>query len=154
MEYSIRVALPSDGEAMRSLLPRLASFDIPARRSAKDLWRGDEQSLQAWLDGEAPNCLAHVAVDANNAVLGLSLVSLREEMLSHEPSAHLEVLAVAREAEGKGIGRALIVAAENTAQERGALTMTLHVFANNTRARHVYEELGYSGEIIRYIKEL
>jgi ribosomal protein S18 acetylase RimI-like enzyme len=98
--------------------------------------------------------LAHVAVDANNAVLGLSLVRLREEMLSHEPSAHLEVLAVAREAEGKGIGRALIVAAENAAQERGALTMTLHVFANNTRARHVYEELGYSGEIIRYIKEL
>ncbi len=154
MEYSIRVALPSDGEPMRSLLPRLASFDIPARRSAEDLWRGDEQSLQAWLDGEAPDCLAHVAVDANNAVLGLSLGRLREEMLSHEPSAHLEVLAVVREAEGKGIGRALIVAAENAAQERGALTMTLHVFANNTRARHVYEELGYSGEIIRYIKEL
>ena len=154
MEYSIRVALPGDGEAMRSLLPRLASFDIPARRSAEDLWRGDEQILQTWLDGKAPDCLAHVAVDANNAVLGLSLVRLREEMLSHTPSAHLEVLAVAHEAEGKGIGRALIVAAENAAQERGALTMTLHVFANNTRARYVYEELGYSGEIIRYIKDL
>ncbi len=87
-------------------------------------------------------------------MLGLSLVRFREEMLSHEPSAHLEVLAVAREAEGKGIGRALIVAAENAAQERGALTMTLHVFANNTRARYVYEKLGYSGEIIRYIKDL
>ncbi len=62
--------------------------------------RGDEQSLQTWLDGEAPDCLAHVAVDANNAVLGLSLIRLREEMLSHESSAHLEVLAVAREAEG------------------------------------------------------
>jgi ribosomal protein S18 acetylase RimI-like enzyme len=46
------------------------------------------------------------------------------------------------------------VAAENAAQERGALTMTLHVFANNTCARHVYEELGYSGEILRYIKDL
>ncbi|MFQ5759639.1 MAG: GNAT family N-acetyltransferase [Acidiferrobacterales bacterium] len=154
MEYSIRVALPSDGEAMQSLFPRLASFDIPARRSAEDLWREDEQSLQAWLDGEAPDCLAHVAVDANNTVLGLSLVRLRKEMLSHEPSAHLEVLAVAREAEGKGIGRALIVTAENAAQEWGAWTITLHVFANNTRARHVYEELGYSGEIIRYIKDL
>jgi GNAT superfamily N-acetyltransferase len=126
MQYRIRVALPSDGEAMRSLLPRLASFDIPTRRSAEDLWRGDEQILQAWLDGVAPDCLAHVA----------------------------EVLAVAREAEGKGIGRALIVAAENAAQERGAWSITLHVFANNTRARHVYEGLGYSGEIIRYIKDL
>ena len=154
MEYSIRVASASDGEAMRSLLPRLASFDIPARRSAEDLWRGDEEILQTWLDGEAPDCLAHVAVDTSDAVLGLSLVSLREEMLSHEPSAHLEVLAVAREAEGKGIGRALMVAAEKASQERGAFTMTLHVFANNTRARHVYEGLGYSGEIIRYIKDL
>ena len=154
MQYRIRVALPSDGEIMRSLLPRLASFDIPMRRSAEDLWRGDEQILQAWLDGDAPDCLAHVAVDMSDAVLGLSLVSLREEMLSHEPSAHLEVLAVAREAEGKGIGRALMVAAEKASQERGALTMTLHVFANNARARHVYEGLGYSGEIIRYIKDL
>jgi ribosomal protein S18 acetylase RimI-like enzyme len=36
----------------------------------------------------------------------------------------------------------------------GALTMTLHVFAANTRARGLYENTGYDGELMRYIKHL
>jgi ribosomal protein S18 acetylase RimI-like enzyme len=30
--------------------------------------------------------------------------------------------------------------------------MTLHVFANNERARSVYDRFGYSGELLRYVK--
>jgi ribosomal protein S18 acetylase RimI-like enzyme len=95
-----------------------------------------------------------VAVDTQNAILGVALVSLGEELLSHAPSAHLEVLVVAEGAEGNGIGQALVTEAETIARERGALSMTLHVFATNTRARQVYERLGYTGELIRYIKYL
>jgi ribosomal protein S18 acetylase RimI-like enzyme len=32
--------------------------------------------------------------------------------------------------------------------------MTLHVFANNERARSVYERTGYAGELLRYVKHL
>lgn len=154
MSYQIRQASPSDLEAMRSLLPRLAAFDLPARRSPEDLWRGDEQMLLRWLDGEEPNLTAHLAVDGDDSILGLAVVRLGEELLSHAPSAHLEVLAVATKAEGKGVGKALVAAAEQAAQARGAKTMTLHVFGVNTRARGLYEKLGYEGELMRYIKEL
>ncbi len=152
--FHIRKATPNETEAMLALFPRLADFEIPAQRIAKHLWQGDAALLRAWSRGEAPHCLVWVAVDDHNAILGVALVSLREELLSHEPSAHLEVIVVDDRAEGNGIGQALIREAEQAARERGALTMTLHVFASNTRARQVYERLGYSGELIRYIKYL
>jgi ribosomal protein S18 acetylase RimI-like enzyme len=66
----------------------------------------------------------------------------------------LEVIVVRDDAEGQGIGKALIGVIERAVQERGARSVTLHVFATNTRARAVYERLGYSGELIRYIKHL
>ena len=49
---------------------------------------------------------------------------------------------------------ALLDAAEKEAAAHGALTMTLHVFANNARARGFYDRAGYDGELMRYIKIL
>ena len=150
---SIREAFPADREGIRALLPRLAAFEIPARRNPEDLWRGDERVLLAWLDGGVPEGFAHVAVEQGQ-ILGIVFARLRTELLSGEPSAHLEVLAVADSAEGRGIATALVAASEQAADSRGATTMTLHVFASNTRARGLYEKLGYDGELIRFIKDL
>lgn len=154
MDYRIRQAVITDLDAMRELLPRLAAFDIPPRRSPEHLWHGDEQMLMNWAAGNEPDLVAHIAEADDGAVLGVVIIRTREELLSHEPSAHLEVLAVADGAEGKGIGKSLIDAAERSAREQGALTMTLHVFDVNTRARALYEKLGYNGELLRCIKEL
>jgi ribosomal protein S18 acetylase RimI-like enzyme len=137
-----------------ALMPRLAAFDVPESRNPVDLWRSDAAMFQRWLDGQAAECFVHVAVDGAQKILGFTLVSLRPELLSHEPSAHLEAIAVGEGAEGKGVGQALLAAAESEAKTHGALTITLHVFARNTRARDFYEKSGYDGELIRYIKEL
>ena len=140
--------------AMLDLFPRLAAFTLPERRAAEDLWRGDTDLLRLWSTGQAPQCLVQVAVNSEQTILGVVMAQLREELLSHEPSAHLEVIVVRDEAEGQGIGKALIQSMEQAVGERGACSITLHVFANNTRARAVYERLGYSGELMRYIKHL
>jgi ribosomal protein S18 acetylase RimI-like enzyme len=153
MSFQIRSAVSGDGEAMLALMPRLASFDLPKSRNPLDLWRSDAAMLQRWLDGEAAECFVHVAVDDAQKVLGFTLVSLRPELLSHEPSAHLEAIAVDGAAEGMGVGQALLAAAESEAKSQGAQSMTLHVFASNTRARAFYEQSGYNGELLRYIKE-
>jgi ribosomal protein S18 acetylase RimI-like enzyme len=154
MTYAIRAANPADLAAIQALFPRLAAFEIPPEREPADLWRGDAELLQQWAAGEVPECLVFVAVDTEQRMLGAAIARLREELLSHEPSAHLEVLVVADGAEGQGIGAALIAESERAVQAQGARSMTLHVFANNTRARRVYERMGYSGELIRYIKHL
>ena len=154
MSFQIRSAVSEDGEAILALMPRLAAFDVPKSRNPVDLWRSDAAMLQRWLDGEAAECFVQVAVDDAETMLGFTLVSLRPELLSHEPSAHLEAIAVGEGAEGMGVGQALLAAAESEARTQGAQTMTLHVFASNTRARGFYEQSGYDGELLRYIKEL
>lgn len=154
MSFQIRSGASEDGEAILALMPRLASFDVPESRNPVDLWRSDAAMFQRWLDGEAAECFVHVAVDDAQKVLGFTLVSLRPELLSHEPSAHLEAIVVGDAAEGMGVGQALLAAAENEAKSKGAQSITLHVFASNTRARGFYEKSGYDGELLRYIKEL
>ena len=153
MKFKIRSAQPSDGDAMMALMPRLAQFDVPASRNPEDLYRDDGKLLQRWLAGEE-ECLVQVAVTESNEVLGFTLVRLRPELLSHEPSSHLEAIAVTQQAEGKGVAKALLDAAERNATAHGALTMTLHVFASNTRARSFYGRSGYDGELMRYIKQI
>jgi len=154
MSFQIRSAVSEDGEAILALMPRLAAFNVPKSRNPVDLWRSDAAMLQRWLDGEAAECFVHVAVDDAETMLGFTLISLRPELLSHEPSAHLEAIAVGEGAEGMGVGQALLAAAESEAKAQGAQTITLHVFASNARARGFYEQSGYDGELLRYIKEL
>jgi ribosomal protein S18 acetylase RimI-like enzyme len=152
-DYRIVAADDSHGDAIVALMPRLAEFDLPASRNPRHLWEHDAEMFREWLRGEN-DCLVHAAVDDDGKVLGFTMVSLRPELLSHEPSAHLEAIALEPAAEGRGIAQALLAEAEASARARGALTMTLHVFAVNERARRLYERAGYDGELMRYIKPL
>ncbi len=154
MSFQIREAVGEDGDAILALMPRLASFNVPESRNPVDLWRSDAAMFERWRTGEAPECFVHVAEDEAQKVIGFTLTSLRPELLSHEPSAHLEAIAVGEGAEGLGVGQALLSAAEDEARTKGAKTITLHVFGVNTRARDFYEKSGYDGELIRYIKAL
>jgi ribosomal protein S18 acetylase RimI-like enzyme len=139
---------------MLALMPRLSDFEIPESRTPEHLWRDDAALLRRWISGNTNDCLVQVAEDGSGAIVGLTLVRVRPEPLSHEPSAHLEAIAVARETEGKGVAGELLAAAENEARHHGARSMTLHVFSTNSRARRFYERSGYFGEIIRYIKPM
>jgi ribosomal protein S18 acetylase RimI-like enzyme len=150
----IRPASPDDAPAIHVLLPRLAAFGPPPPRRPDELWAGDAELLTAWASGRAPDVRVHVALDATGTIVGVAMTRLRPEPLSHAPSAHLEVLALAAHAEGQGLGRALVDAAEATARDEGATSMTLHVFAVNHRARALYARLGYTEEILRAIKFL
>ncbi len=153
LRAAIREATPADLEAILALLPRLAAFDVPARRNPRHLWEGDAEIVCRWARGEAPDRQVLVAV-VSGEVRGVSVVTLRPELLSGEPSAHLEAFAVHERAEGAGIGSRLLAAAEREARKSGARSMTLHVFKANARALAVYEKNGYEPEVLRCIKDL
>ena len=61
---------------------------------------------------------------------------------------------MAPQAQGAGVGRALMAAAEAWAAARGDTFITLNVFDANRRARAVYHRLGYVPETIHYRKSL
>jgi len=153
-QFVVRRATKADGEAMLALFPRLADFEIPDSRTAEHLWTDDAAMMRDWIDGKTGDCLVQVAEDEQGEIVGFAMLTLRPEMLSHEPSAHLEAIAVANGVEGHGIGQMLLRAAEEEAVVHGAQTITLHVFSSNKRARGFYERSGYDGELMRYIKPL
>ncbi len=151
MTVTIRTATPADVPAMLPHFPRLSDFELPAKRQPHYFWQTDEKALKKWARGE-DELLVQLAEGDGQVLLGFTMTRMGEEFLSYEPSAHLEVLIVTPEAEGKGVARKLIEAAEENAQAHGAKSMSLHVIATNVRARGLYQHLGYYEEIIRNIK--
>ncbi|MEO0615368.1 MAG: GNAT family N-acetyltransferase [Pseudomonadota bacterium] len=151
---TIRVARTDDGPALLDLMPGLADFPVPNDRNPDDLWRGDAKVLAQHLDGSRDDTLVLVAADEQDRPLGLALVTLRAELLSGAPSAHLEAIVIGPDARGQGAGRSLLEAVEHAAADRGARSITLHAFRKNERARKLYESAGYDAELIRYMKPL
>lgn len=139
-------------DAIVALLPRLADFDVPVHRVATDLWHGDADLLRAWASGQRGDVSVCIAVDETGNVLGVAAASEREDLLSHAPSAHLEVLSVAGHAERQGLGHRLLASIEQIMREKGATGMSLHVFGNNHRARALYAKEGFDEEIVRCFK--
>lgn len=154
MDYTTRQAAPDDADGITLLLPRLADFDLPDGRSSEMLWASDADLIREWSSGRAPDTFVLVGIDTASAVVATAIVTMRPDAFSREPSAHLEVIVVAPEVDGKGLGKVLIGEAETEAVRRGATTMSLNVLGNNTRARHVYQRLGYTEEMIRCVRFL
>ena len=76
------------------------------------------------------------------------------DYFNQRPHAHLSVLAVAKHAEGKGVGSALLDSCVAWAQQRNSDRLTLSALVTNSRARALYERKGFGGEYIRYVLPL
>lgn len=78
-----------------------------------------------------------LTAEEGGAVLGYALLRVRGRQ------AHLESLAVDPDARRMGLGRALLLAAEDGCVARGALHMRLEIREDNPAAYALYESLGY-----------
>lgn len=150
---TIRPATSGDREFVLSLANRLADFDRPAWRTAEEIAEGDRRALALAFDAPGPDQELFVG-ELHGTPAGCLLMWTLEDYFSGERHAHLSVIAVARAAEGQGLGRALMQHAEHWARERGHARITLSVFETNRRAQQLYERLGYAVEMRRYVKPL
>ncbi|MGH8370611.1 MAG: peptidase C39 family protein, partial [Gammaproteobacteria bacterium] len=83
---------------------------------------------------------ARLIIDEENSVLrGYALVLF----LRGTSLARLYSIATDPEQRGKGIGRALLIAAEDAARARDAVSMRLEIRSDNHVAEHLYREAGY-----------
>lgn len=169
---TIRAATDDDKDAVLALAPRLAEGLPPWRNAGEALAAGRrwlEDSLAA--AATAGDAAVFVAADrgatrgaatggaaspgvADGGVAGsgtvVGVISVRvSRHFTGERDGYIGELVVARCAARRGIGSALIAAAEGWGRERGLANLTLHTGAFNNAARWFYAALGFAEEELR-----
>ncbi|WP_313914734.1 GNAT family N-acetyltransferase [Tahibacter sp.] len=124
-DFHLRRARPADLAALVDL--ELASFAYD-RMSARQFRRHLSSPSAAVLLAEG-----------DDGLLGSVIVFFRRG----STRARLYSLATSVAARGRGIGKALLAAAERVARERGLRTLSLEVRRDNSAAVHLYEAHGY-----------
>ena len=123
---TIRPAEPADLDPLVELENRCFTHDRLSRRSFRHFLA-------------SPTAICLVALDQRTLV-GYALVLLH----GRTSLARLYSMATAPEAQGRGIGRALLQAAEAAALDRGAAIMRLEVKPDNAAAIALYRQAGYA----------
>jgi ribosomal-protein-alanine N-acetyltransferase len=127
---SIRAAQPSDLSALCILEETSFTGDKLSLRS-----------LQRFLNRPSAKVLV---AETQKSCLGYALILFRKNSLV----ARLYSIAVDRAARGRGVGRALLEASEGVARKRGCLAVRLEVRADNTAARAMYLDAGYTAKVV------
>lgn len=153
MPIRIRPSTSGDRAFVLNLLQRMTSFELPPWRTPEEIVGGDYRPLATWFDQPHPGEALLIA-ELDGQPAGYAYLIVNVDFFTETPHAHLSVLAVAKHAEGRGVGSALIEASTAWAAARGDDHITLNVFANNQRAQALYERHGYQRETIKYVKRI
>ena len=153
-EVSVRPARDDDGEFILALVPRLMEFGPPPWYDAAEMVATDLETIGRVLKETPAGTAVLVAEGADGQRLGFIHLNSTVDYFTREEVGHVSDVVVAPGGEGRGVGRALMAAAEEWARGRGYRLLTLNAFVRNTRARRLYERLGYGEDMVKYVKEL
>lgn len=148
----IRAASRVDEHTLVTLAGRLAAFDLPAWRGAKEIADADGRAMLAAVAAGQPDDEVLIAEREGEPVGCLHVLATTD--FFGRRHAHISVLATTAAAEGTGVGQALLAYAEHWARRRGLSLLTLNVFAGNARARRIYDRAGFIPETLKYAKPL
>ncbi|MFF7372522.1 GNAT family N-acetyltransferase [Streptomyces tricolor] len=137
-EPSIRIAQAADER-------ELAVLDRATWSTLHAVTPRPEPPYQPFFDERHPPREFLVA-EADGRILGYIRLTRPTPLASNAHVLTVQGFAVADEARGRGIGRALVRAAVAEARRRGARRLTLRVLAHNTPARSLYEAEGFAVE--------
>jgi len=153
LPHAIRTAVPADRAAILSLADRLAAFG-PTTRSPAEVAERERRALADALARPPAGAALLVAEHEGLGLVGVLLLESRHDYFTGEAHGHVAILAVSREAEGRGVGRALLAAAEEWGRAEGFRRLTLSVFTENRRPRELYARQGWRPELETWYKTL
>jgi GNAT superfamily N-acetyltransferase len=148
----VRRARREDEDALVRLAGRLTAFALPEWRTPDEIITADARAMiDAVRGGDSSNEV--FVAERDRAAVGC-LHMVEDTDFFGKRHAHISVIATSEVAEGTGVGRALMAAAEAWGRSRGLTLLTLNVFDANARARRFYEQAGLVPEVIKYAKAL
>jgi len=153
-EIRILPATAADAAWIVPLAPRLHDFGPPPWRSREVMDQAVARVVDRALTSATADAVVLAAVDAAGRGLGFVHIHATSDFFTGEKHGHVSDLVVASAAEGRGVGRALMAAAEQWARDQGYRLLSLNVFEENHRARELYTRLGYQPDTMKLVKVL
>jgi GNAT superfamily N-acetyltransferase len=148
----IRAYAAEDREFLARIAPRIRPTDTASPRDPAAMDRFIHELSSGGLLTD-PGAEAFVAM-IDGEPCGLIAVHPDVDYFTGHPRAHVDILVVAAEAEGRGVGRALMNHVEQWAREKACQEVVLNVFATNDGAIRFYERCGYRADHFRMAKPL
>jgi len=149
----VREGTAADRDFVVDTARRFAAFGPPPWRSAAEIVAGEVRCLDDFFDA-ARDTRTLLVAELDGRPAGFTFLEPAVDYFTGQADGHIGMVAVAETAEGKGVGAALMRAAEDWARRNGYPRLHLNVFAANARARRIYERTGYAIETIRYVKRI
>ncbi|HYD32234.1 MAG TPA: N-acetyltransferase [Azospirillaceae bacterium] len=151
---TIRPATPADLPFIYGLSPRLAGVGRLPWRTAAEIRHFQDSFMKAALETPPAGAATFIAAAADGAPLGFLHVEPARDIITETACGYIPLLAVIKAAEGRGIAKRLMRAAEDWARVQGWRFLSLEVFASNDRGRAFYDRAGYREESLRLLKEV
>lgn len=150
----IRPATAHDYPFIYSLSSRLAMVAELPGRSEAELQAFQDRHMEAAFARQGDKSATLVAAMPSGPVLGFIHLEQAPDPVTNVPAGYVSMIAVVPEAEGQGIARKLMAAAEDWARQHKFRCLSLDVFASNDRARRFYDLLGFHADSVKLYKLL
>ena len=142
IDITIRAPEAVDMEALADLITQLG-YET----------RTSEMEMRMEAISANKNYATFVAVSGGK-VCGMIGTATRYTYEHNSPSAAILALIVSETMRGRGVGEALIAAAENDLAKKNIRRLAVYTHFRRARAHEFYERLGYTKNGFRLIKEL
>ena len=149
----IAKAQDSDRGFIFALAPRLAEVAKLSWHSEETVQKMQDDYMTEMLSKRSAQQILLIA-KKSDLPLGFIHACEHKDEISAEVCGTITLLAVSPSAQGLGIGKRLMTAAENWAKAQGYRLLHFEVFANNDKAYGFYQNLGFKAETLHMIKSL
>ena len=136
---TVRAAGPADSGALARLIGQLGFSASPDEVEERLATLGDADVLVAERDGEIAGCLT---------------TSTMQVLHRPTPVGRVSMLVVDEAARGRGVGTALLRAAEQALAARGCALVEVTSNFHLTKAHAFYERCGFARTSVRFVREL
>jgi GNAT superfamily N-acetyltransferase len=135
MKFVLSPAVVQDVESLADLIGQLAAHHGEAAQCSADHLRDFGFSGAPWVQ--------FLVAEQGAELIGYACLTRRVQVSFARRIVDLHHLFIKQEHRGAGVGRALVAAARQGAQEAGAAVLTVGAQPGNPRAQGFYRDLGF-----------